>query len=109
MKLKTHTNKVFIMILSLLPIIVHSSEVNFFGTWGATGHRVIGEVANQHISKRTAKALNQLLDGESLAYTSNFGDDIKSDKKFNKYYSWHYANLNLDQTYAESEDRKSVV
>ena len=103
MKLKTHTNKVFIMILSLLPIIVHSSEVNFFGTWGATGHRVIGEVANQHISKRTAKALNQLLDGESLAYTSNFGDDIKSDKKFNKYYSWHYANLNLDQTYAESD------
>ena len=103
MKSKTHTNKVFIMILSLLPIIAYSSEVNFFGNWGATGHRVIGEVANQHISKRTAKALNELLDGESLAYVSNFGDDIKSDKKFNKYYSWHYANLDLNQTYAESD------
>jgi hypothetical protein len=72
------------MILSLFPIIAYSSEVNVFETWGATGHRVIGEVASQHISKRTAKALNELLDGESLAYASNFGDDIKSDKKYNK-------------------------
>ena len=103
MKLKTYTNKVFIMIFSLLPIIAYSSEVNIFETWGATGHRVIGEVASQHISKRTAKALNELLEGESLAYASNFGDDIKSDKKYNKYYSWHYANLDLDQTYAESD------
>jgi len=103
MKSKTHTNKVLIMILSLLPIIAYSIEVNFSGNWGATGHRVIGEVANLHISKRTAKALNELLNGESLAYVSNFGDDIKSDKKYNEYYSWHYANLDLDQTYAESD------
>jgi hypothetical protein len=61
--------------------------------WGATGHRVVGEIAAQHISKKTAKAIDRLLDGVSLAYVSNYADDIKSDDRYRAYSPWHYANL----------------
>ncbi|MFQ3340966.1 MAG: hypothetical protein ACI9TK_000621 [Flavobacteriaceae bacterium] len=91
-----------IVLLFLYPLVAFPSAWDEVEIWGATGHRVIGEVATQHISKRTAKALNELLDGESLAYVSNYGDDIKSDNTYDKYYAWHYVNLNLDESYAES-------
>ena len=70
--------------------------------WGVTGHRVIGEVAAQHISKKTAKTIDDLLEGVSLAYVSVFADDIKSDDRYQAYYSWHFANMNLNETYASS-------
>jgi hypothetical protein len=71
--------------------------------WGATGHRVVGEVAAQHISKKTAKAIDRLLDGVSLAYVSYYADEIKSDDRYRAYSPWHYANLDLDETYNTSE------
>ena len=67
--------------------------------WGATGHRVIGEVAAQHISKKTAKAIDDLLEGASLAYVSVFADDIKSDDRYQAFFSWHFANINIDEIY----------
>jgi len=79
---------------------------NFFTAsidWGATGHRVVGEVASQHISKKTTRAIHKLLDGASLAYVSNYADDIKSDNRYKEYSPWHYANLNLNESYAASE------
>ena len=79
---------------------------NFLNTsvdWGATGHRVVGEVASQHISKKTSRAIHKLLDGASLAYVSNYADDIKSDDRYKSYSPWHYANLNLEESYQASE------
>lgn len=71
--------------------------------WGKTGHRVVGELASQRISKRTLKKINRLLDGMSLAQVSTFGDEIKSDKRYRSYNPWHYANVKTDETYTESE------
>ena len=70
--------------------------------WGATGHRVIGEVAAQHISKKTAKVIDDLLEGASLAYVSVFVDDIKSDDRYQAFFSWHFANINIDENYNSS-------
>ena len=50
--------------------------------WGITGHRTVGEVASQNISEKTSNSIKNLLEGESLAYISNYADEIKSDKKF---------------------------
>ena len=61
--------------------------------WGQTGHRTVGLVAEQHLTKKARKAIDKLLEGESLAYVSNYGDDIKSDDRYNDFYSWHYINL----------------
>jgi len=49
--------------------------------WGQKGHRVVGSVAEQYLSKKAKRAVNKLLDGQRLTYVSNFADDIKSDAR----------------------------
>ncbi len=71
--------------------------------WSKTGHRVTGEIAQRHLSKKARKALSKLLDGQSLAAVSNYADEIKSDDRYKDFYTWHYVNLPLDKKYTEIE------
>jgi len=71
--------------------------------WSKTGHRTTGEVAQQHLSRKARKAIDKLLDGQSLALVSTFGDDIKSDRKFKKFSAWHYVNFPADKKYGDVE------
>lgn len=67
--------------------------------WGKNGHRATGQIAEKYLTKKAKKKIDKILKGQSLAFVSTFGDEIKSDKKYNKYYSWHYINMDLDETY----------
>lgn len=91
------------MKITLFFLIILSNPSTELSDWGATGHRTVGEVATLHISKKTAKAVKRLLDGASLAYVSNYADDIKSDERYRSYSPWHYANMELNETYFKSE------
>ncbi len=71
--------------------------------WSKTGHRVVGEVAEQHLSKKAKRAIEDLLEGESLAAVANFGDEIKSDRAYRKFSAWHYVNIPFGKTYEEIE------
>ena len=71
--------------------------------WGKNGHRATGQIAEEYLTKRAKKRINKILKGQSLAFVSTFADEIKSDKQFNAYYSWHYINMDLDETYATAE------
>jgi len=71
--------------------------------WGATGHRTTGEIAKMHLTKKAKRKIDKLLNGQSLAFVSTFADQIKSDRKYSKFYSWHYVNMNLNQKYADTE------
>jgi hypothetical protein len=71
--------------------------------WGPTGHRTTGEIAEKYLSNKAKRAIDRLLDGESLAFVSTFADEIKSDRKYSKYYSWHYVNMSLDENYKSSK------
>ncbi len=66
--------------------------------WGRTGHRATGEVAEQYLSKKAKKKINELLNGQSLAFVSTYADDIKSDPAYKKYGTWHYVNLEKGDT-----------
>lgn len=68
------------------------------GDWGRTGHRATGEVAEGYLSKEAQQKINEILDGQSLAFVSTYGDDIKSDPKYRKYGPWHYVNLEPGET-----------
>ena len=67
--------------------------------WGETGHRATGEIAEKHLSKKAKRAINDLLDGKSLAFVSTFADEIRSDKTYKNYGSWHYVNFPFDSNY----------
>ncbi|MCF7560191.1 S1/P1 nuclease [Sabulilitoribacter multivorans] len=71
--------------------------------WGATGHRVVGEIANQYLNYKTKKEVQRLLKRESLAFVSTFADEIKSDDRYKKYYTWHYINMPLEADYDASK------
>jgi hypothetical protein len=84
----------FIFLIATQSIFATSED------WGKTGHRTVGEIATSVLSKKALKNIALILDGASLALVSNYGDDIKSDKKYRKYGSWHYVNLPLDGQYS---------
>jgi len=71
--------------------------------WGKNGHRATGEIAEKHLTRKAKRSIDKILKGQSLAFVSTYADEIKSDKKYNKYYSWHYINMDLDQTYEQAE------
>ena len=69
--------------------------------WGSTGHRVIAEVATNYLTDNARFKINKILNGETLVNASTFADDIKSDSRYDKYYDWHFLNMELDDEYEE--------
>jgi len=48
--------------------------------WGMTGHRVISEIAEQHLTRKAKRNIEKLIGHQKLAYWSNWADFIKSSK-----------------------------
>jgi len=71
--------------------------------WGATGHRTIGKIAEDYLKGKTKRKIAEILDGQSLSLVSTFGDDIKADKRYNKFYTWHYVNMPFGVKYEDSD------
>ncbi|MDN3643511.1 S1/P1 nuclease [Lutimonas halocynthiae] len=97
--------KNFFLLLTLSFIFNTSYAVNK-PDWGSTGHRAIGEIAEFHLSKKAKKEIEKLLGGQGLALVSTFGDDIKSDDAYDKYYTWHFVNFPFDTKYEDSKINK---
>src|SRR5690554_7059610 len=78
--------------------------------WGKTGHRVVGEIAEEYLDEKAKRAISDLLDGHSLAFVANYGDDIKSDRKYDKYGPWHYVNFPFSKKYENHpRDKKGDI
>lgn len=71
--------------------------------WGPTGHRTVGKIAAMHLSNKATKEINKILDGHTIAWVSTYADEIKSDKNYRKFYSWHYINFPVDGKYETSK------
>jgi hypothetical protein len=85
------------MRLTIFIIIGIFSSIN----WGSTGHRVIAEVASNYLTDNARLEINKILNGETLVNASTHADDIKSDSRYDKYYNWHFLNMELDDEYEE--------
>ena len=90
LKILKKMKKLVIVVLALL-----FSQFTFANDadWGKTGHRTTGEIAQVHLSKKARRAIDKLLEGHTLAFVANHGDDIKSDPSYRKYSPWHYVNI----------------
>jgi hypothetical protein len=76
---------VFMVWLMLTPIIGFS--------WGATGHRVVGQVAMNHMSKKANKNVLVALGTEDVAMVANWMDFIKSESDKRHMNAWHYCSI----------------
>ncbi len=72
--------------------------------WGDNGHRVVGYIADKHLSRKARKKIEKILGNESLAMASTWSDFIKSDSSLNaQTATWHYVNIPDGQTYEQMQ------
>ncbi|MFC4212349.1 S1/P1 nuclease [Pedobacter lithocola] len=76
----------------IIPVLCLSFAILFM-SWGVVGHRAIGKIAQNHLSKRASAAVKDLLGSENLAMVSTYPDEIRSYKQFAYTAPWHYVNL----------------
>lgn len=60
--------------------------------WGPTGHRVVGDVAENHLQASVFYRVTEILGGQSMSRVSNWPDEIKSEPEtYSHTYGWHYT------------------
>jgi hypothetical protein len=59
--------------------------------WGNEGHRIIADIAWDHLTPATRENLQQFLEGDDLASISTWADDIRPDRPETG--PWHYVNI----------------
>ena len=74
--------------------------------WGLTGHRIVGGIAQKHLSPASSKNLSKVLSGYQLQDVGNWADEIKSDKSaFSRSLrKWHYVELSNEATLDQPVD-----
>ena len=89
------------MRLSLTITLVLILNLQSFG-WGLTGHRVIGSIAEDHLTRKAERSIGQILKDESIAMAGNYMDDIRSDPEYKFLDPWHYCTIPDGLTYEEA-------
>lgn len=65
--------------------------------WGPTGHRVVGEIAQDYLSATAFTKINQILGHQSLSRVSTWPDEIKSEPEtYSHTYNWHFTDWSDD-------------
>ncbi len=70
--------------------------------WGKTGHRIVGQIAENHLTAEAKANIAKILGHESLAMVSNYMDFIKADRRYNHMNPWHYCTIPDGMTYEEA-------
>ena len=71
-------------------------------SWGKTGHRIVGAIAESHLSKKAKKELQKIMGNESLATAANWMDFIKSESAWDHANPWHYCAIPDSMSYSEA-------
>ncbi len=79
-------NKAFLA-LSLLWLSLSLSA------YDGVGHRIVASIAYQNLTEKTRTQVDQVLGKHGIIYESTWADEIRSDKKYDYSYPWHYQNL----------------
>ncbi len=80
--------------------------------WSALGHKLVGELAQRHLSATANAEVARLLQGEAdptLAGVATWADDLRNQdpESFRRTSRWHYVNLSSDSCrYAPERDCK---
>lgn len=61
--------------------------------WGPTGHRVVAEIAQRHLTPAAQAKVSSILGGRTLADVANWPDELRSDPRFDKYKPLHFATV----------------
>ena len=83
--------KIFIAVFFILGIAEASA-------WGVTGHRVVAEIAENHLTNRAKRKLKKLIGKQKLAYWANWPDNVRNSPEWKNTSTWHYVNIPPQET-----------
>lgn len=91
----------------LLSCLILLSLTSLSYGFGPNGHRIVGQIASDHLSSKAREQIDKILDGEELAFAATWPDDQRSnpDQKFWGYdaaSNWHFINVPPETTYEDS-------
>lgn len=96
----------------LILVFLFTLQVTEALAWGTTGHRVVSEIAERNLTKKSKRELAKIIGKQQLAYWANWPDFLKSDSAWKFADSWHYINLDanidreaFDNTLAQSTEK----
>lgn len=69
--------------------------------WGAIGHRIVGQTAEDALSATARQRLQEISGGKSLAMVSTWPDFVRADPAWGFVDTWHYVNVEDGQTLDE--------
>jgi hypothetical protein len=84
-------HRIYTRIALLVCVLIIYSQPGF--AWGVTGHRVVAEIAQRHLTPKAKREIKKLLGDEPLAFWANWGDFIKSDTAWRRANKWHYVDF----------------
>ena len=70
-------------------------------SWGVTGHRTCGRIAENHLTPAAKAAIHDLLGDESLADASTWADEVRSQPEFKNNGPWHYIDIARGKSFDE--------
>jgi S1/P1 Nuclease len=74
-------------------------------SWGVTGHRTVGKIAENHLTPQAKAAVQELLGTATLADVSTWPDEVRSQPEYKHTAPWHYLDLSLGLSYAEFQQK----
>lgn len=78
-------------------------------SWGQTGHRVVGQIADLHLSKKAKEQVKNLLGHVTLADSTTWADEVRSDPAYDSYKPWHYVSIEDSKPYSPKDDKMDVI
>lgn len=101
--IQTFKQRIMKKIILILSVSAALCVSQFAQAWGPKGHDIVAAIAEQNLSKKAKKALDELLDGKSIVYYSSWMDNIQNSPNWKNGYdktkTWHYANIDKGHTY----------
>ncbi|QJX48802.1 S1/P1 nuclease [Hymenobacter taeanensis] len=76
----------------ILPLFLLLLSPLTLWAWGADGHRAVGKIAEQHLSRHARQEVQRLLGTETLTMVSTWPDEIRFYPEFKETAPWHYVN-----------------
>ena len=83
--------KIFIAVFFIFGIAEASA-------WGVTGHRIVAEIAENHLTNRAKRKLKKLIGKQKLAYWANWPDNVRNSPEWKNTSTWHYVNIPPQET-----------
>jgi len=91
----------------ILPLLVLTLISSQMYAWGPIGHRVVGMVAEDHLTRKAKKNIQKLLGHESLAIASTWMDEVRSDNNYKHMETWHWVTIPPGKLYDETTKNPS--